>query len=153
VTKQLLNATEVRSSFEQMCRRGVTQAMGAHVGGAGNRADGVVYYPACRARIEPSTPDTQEHRAPGRCGDQRRSPGEQPAPKRALSRLPERDDALFAALAHDPGEAAIVIKIIDVESAQLGHPDAGGIQELKDGMIPQCDRIALLGTGSGRLQR
>ena len=39
------------------------------------------------------------------------------------------------------------VHVVDVQAAQLAHPDTGGVQHLHDQPVPQSQRIALLRPG------
>ena len=60
VTKQFLNAPEIRAPFQQVGRRRMPQPVRAHVQGAGHRRDGVVDHPPDRALVKPFAANTQE---------------------------------------------------------------------------------------------
>ena len=90
VTKQLLNATEVRSPFEQMGRGRMAQAMRSDLGGSRHRVDRVMHNAARSALIQPATAHAEEHRVARTLGAQFRATGRQPAPERLIRRYPER---------------------------------------------------------------
>ena len=71
-----------------------------------------------------------------RLGAGQRAPDGQPGRQRPGRRGPVRHRPLLVALAEHPDGLAVVVDVAEVEPAQLGHPDAGGVQQLEDGHVP-----------------
>ena len=67
----------------------------------------------------------------------------------ACGRLAERHGALLVALAEHAQQPPGPVDVVDVEPAQLADTNSGGVQQLNDQLVAQCERIALLCTGFG----
>src|SRR5580693_10426877 len=55
-----------------------------------------------------------------------------------LRRYTERDGALLVALAEYPQHTPTALDVVDVESAELAHPNSGGVQQLHYRAVAQC---------------
>ena len=104
--------------------------------------------PADHAWIEPLAALADEQRRPGLAGDQPRPAGREPGVDGPHGRLADGHAPLLAALAEHPYDPAVPVEVAEIEPAQLGDPDAGGVQQLEDGDVPRGPRSpALLGSG------
>ena len=144
MTKQFLNATEVCTAFQQVCRCGVSQTVRADIGRTGHTTDGVVHDTACGTWVDAPSASSEEHRIGAATARHRRSAAPKPGAKRLVGRHAVGHGALLATLAEHPQEASAVVDAVEVQAAQLGHPHAGRIQQLDDGVV--CDQT--LGTGA-----
>ncbi len=116
-----------------------------------HRGNGLVHDGAGLPHVEPPPARTQQQRRPGLPGCQRWTPVGQPAAQRIGGRHPERRAPLLIALAEHPHQPVVGVDVVNVQPAQLAHPDPGGIQHLDDQPVPQSQRITLLGAQTSRL--
>jgi hypothetical protein len=62
---------------------------------------------------------------------------------RILSRHPVRNGTLLASFPQDSDQSPFRVYVVDVQTAQLTDPHAGGIQHLEDGDVPYAHRSLL----------
>src|SRR6185503_13021047 len=129
VAQQLLDETEIRTRPQHVGGEAVAEGVGRDpLGDAGAPRAGA--HDAQRApRGEPAAPRVEEERpappaAPGQVG------------REGLERrLPDRNDALLAALAENAHGAPALVEIVDVEAAALGHPQPARVEQLEQRAI------------------
>ena len=63
------------------------------------------------------------------------------------------DDALLPALAADLGLVRQQIEVLEVHPAQLGEPDAGGVEQLQDGEVARRGEVVALGPRLGPVEQ
>jgi len=147
MAEQFLNDTQIGAALEQVGRRAVPQTVRSDVMRSVHRCDGLVHDSAGLPRVQPSTAGAEQQRRPRLCGGQRRAAVAKPGPQRVQCRLSERHGALLVAFSEHPQQSVPGVEVVDVEAAQLTHPDSSGVQQLHDQPISQRQRITLLGTG------
>jgi hypothetical protein len=131
----------------------VPQAVRTHVRGTRHCRDRIVHDSSDDSLIDPSTARPQEQRGRRLRTDECWASLVEPAKQRLLSGPPIRDDTFFSALAEYPDETSLLIEITKIEATELGNPDPGRIQQFDRSVVTQRDRISLLGTALGRVQR
>src|SRR5690606_19666694 len=60
-----------------------------------------------------------------------------------------RDAAFLVPFADDAHDPTVTVEVVDVEAAELTHPDASGVQQLEDGAVTEADRGAVVGVRDG----
>ena len=128
-----------------LCRSAVRADVRCPVDGG----DRLVHDRAGLALIEAAAAGAEQQRRARLRGGQCRTPVGQPCRQRELGGLTERHGALLVALAQHPQQPPGRVDVVDVQAAQLADPDAGGVQQLDDEPVPQCEWITLLRTGIG----
>ena len=98
-----------------------------------------MHHPAHRARIDPSSPDPEEQRIAGPLPRQRGTALSQPSFQRPTRRHTERHDPLLVALAGHAHRAVVESDIADIQSDQLRHTHARGVQQLQHRGVTQSD--------------
>src|SRR5829696_4579716 len=140
VAEHLLNAPEVGAVLEQMRRERVPQEV---------RVDAFGLEPGlCR-----ETPEDEERAGPREraalCVQEQlrsmaavevRPAARGVAPERLRCLAPDRNDALFAALAHDAHETVVEVDRAALEADRLRYAEAGAVQELDEGAVAQRAR-------------
>ena len=149
VAEQFLDDAQVGAALEQVGGRAVAQPVRADVRCPVDRGDRLVHDRAGLPLIEAAAAGTDQQRRARLRRSQCGAPVGQPRRQRRLGRLAERDGALLVSLAQHPQQPAGCVDVIDVQAAQLADPNAGGVQQLDDEQVPQCERITLLRTRIG----
>ncbi len=150
MSEEFLNASKVRSAFEQMSRRGVAQAVRTEIGCPGDRLERVVHDPPDAAGLQPAPARTdQKCRWRVRRG-QLWPPIRQPVPHSALRGQPERNGPFLVALADHSHHTKIHVDVVDVKTTKLGNANSGGVQQFDDHVIPHRNGIPF---GGARLRR
>ncbi len=94
--------------------------------------------------IETSPTGTEQQGATRPRTRERRPTHTRPDGQRALGRHSERHDAFTIALAEDPDHPSVPVDVVDVQTAEFPHSDAGGVEHLDDQVVPQRERVLLL---------
>ncbi len=143
MTQELLHDAQVRTAFEKMSSRGVTQTVRAHVRGAGDRGQYVVNGSARLTRIDTSPPPTQQQRRAGVICRQSRPTVGHPDVERRICRGAVGRRPLLVALAQHTQNSPVVVDVIHVETAQFADPDTRRIQKFDYQTIPECNGVEL----------
>ena len=77
----------------------------------------------------------------GTFDEERRTPHAQPPVEGVLGGQPVGNGPLLASLAQHPEHPPPRVEVVDVETAQLAHPDAGRVERLQDRHIARRDRV------------
>jgi hypothetical protein len=97
----------------------------------------------CVAALCPPPALAQEHRGPAPFSDQLGPPAAQPVVHSEGGGNSERHGAFPIALADNVQGPPVVVDVIDVQPSQFPDPDAGCVQQLDHGPVPQRYRPAV----------
>ena len=113
---------------------------GPRSGAPGTRGRAAVHDPAHGPRVEPRR-RARRAAAPARTPRSASAgrPCGEPASERPVGGQPVGDGALLRALAEYPQHPPAPVDVVDVEADQLGHPDAGGVEQLDHQPVAQHD--------------
>jgi hypothetical protein len=63
----------------------------------------------------------------------------------------DQDLALLRTFSGYPDDSSPGIEVVDVEGAQLGYPEAGGVQEFQHRIVPTVPRSSTVAIPCGRV--
>ena len=132
-----MHSTKVRSTFEDVSSRSVTPPVGTEIRGALDSSRGTVHDLAHRAGVKSPAAHPDKNSRPASLAGQRRTPLLQPGTQGRRGWHSKGDHPLPIPLAHHPQGAADHVDVTDVETGQLPHPDARGVQDFKNRDIPK----------------
>ena len=150
VPEHLLHAAKVRAALEQMGGHRVPKSVRAEVGCPIGYLKKTMDDPTHHPRVDPLATFTKEHGLARLSRRQLEPWPTQPGLNGTYGRRTERDRSLLAAFAEDSDHTALPIKISKVETAQLGYPDSGGVQDLHDGGVTSGHRCPSLSSRGNR---
>jgi hypothetical protein len=141
MAEKLLDRTQIGTAVEQVRGRGVPQPVRSEIRCASglrllmnDSPDG--------SDVDPTAPGAEQQGRSAACGPQHATRFAEPTIKRLAGRCAERDRALLGSFAEDPYQPTGLVDVIEVESYQLGHPDAGGVEHLDDQGVTDGQRLA-----------
>ena len=134
MAEQLLDRAQVGAAFEQVRREGVAQPVR------------MWEQPAQRARVESPPPGGEEERVV-RAARQLRTRLAQIAGDDVRSLFAERHDPLLAALAAHAHVLLLEVDVAEVEADRLRAAQAGRVDELDEGAIPEPERVVAARSG------
>lgn len=148
MTKELLDDPQVGAALQQMSRRAVPQPVRTEIRSIldvlQQRVDSAANLPL----VNPSPPASEEQRRPASFRGELWATNRAPLLNGFPRRHPVWDGPLLVPLADDSHDLTLVIDIVSVECSELAHPDAGRIQQLEHGSVPNMDRVLVI-TGDG----
>ena len=146
VAQHYLDRPQVRSAFDHVRCRRVTQGVGRHRGGIySGLGCGQSNDPEYRHPAEPPTPEVREHRIPIRAVSCDFQPVGEPGPDRLDTRRSERNLALAVAFARDDGGHLLEIESPQIETNRLCDPSTGAVKKLEQRSVPTATGRADIG--------
>src|SRR5262249_10329171 len=128
VSQELLNRSQIGTSFEEMSRKRVSERVGMQCAAVGHGK--TRQYPARVTRSE--TPPARGHEQRGRrLVHQVTPPGTDIVRYRGGCWIADRHASDLRTLAEHGDEVMSEIEVVDVETAALAHPEARAVEQLE----------------------
>lgn len=141
MTEQFLDDAEVSSAAEEVGGETVPHKVGVHMGLETGAGGVLIQELADTGRGEFSAADREEDFPSGAFGDKGRSFAVEVGFDRATGGFAKRNQAGFASLPRNADKSGFEVDILEAGIAKLRNPESAGVEQLKDGPIPESQRV------------
>jgi len=136
MAEQFLNDPQVGPAVKKMRGKAVAQPVRPHPDMDASNPQALLHDPGHAPGRNPIPSPIQENRRwPFRCPAPSSDYLQAVFPKRLKGDLPDGNDSLLRAFAHDSNNTKLEVNVIPVQAHKLAHPNARGIKNFQNGAI------------------